>query len=254
MSAIMMNVLNNVAPISTPSYVTTNLQLYYEPSTSYAGSGTSITDLSGNGFTGTLYNSPSYTSPYFTYNGSNTYIQTPNMVSKFNDTNSVSIEMWLYAAGASVALTENGQTGDPGTGWTDSLIYFGPLFGAIPAIWTNIWSGSMSSIAAGTATPAYNTWKQVVITYNGTSVTSYQNTVAGTTTSLTRQTPWAYGTSSTNGYVLSIGAKSPTTFIGGSVNNTNFNGRIGLVRAYNRALSSSEVTQNYNANKGLYGL
>jgi hypothetical protein len=32
------------------------------------------------------------------------------------------------------------------------------------------------------------------------------------------------------------------------------NGRMGIFRFYNTALTSSQVLQNYNANKGLYGL
>lgn len=256
MSGIMSMVVNNVATVAAgPAYVTTNLQLYYEPSTSYSGSGSTITDLSGNGFNGTIYNSPTYSSPYFTYNGSNTYIQTPNMVSKFNNTTSVSIEIWVYAAGASMALVENGNTGDPTAGWTYNQMYLGPTFGAIRYAWATVWNGtSVPSVGAGTASINYNTWYHVVLTYNGTNVISYLNKTPGTSTAVSRQVPWVGGTSPNNGYVLSIGAHSPTSFTGGSVNNVNFNGRIGLIRAYNRALTSSEVTQNYDANKALYGL
>lgn len=251
--------LNNVGFVvdtaPSPAYVTSGLQLYYNPLTSYAGSGTSVTDLSGNGFTGTLVNSPTWNSAgYFTYNGSNTYLQTPDMVNKFNSTSSQTIEMWIYASAAGVALTENGQTGTPNSGWTYSQIYFGPTFGSIPVIWTNTWTGTITAGAAGFATPAYNTWKHVVLTYNGTNMISYQNTVAGSAVAATRQTPWNSGAPGSRGYVLSIGAASSTINSGGTVSATNFNGRIGLVRAYNRALSSAEVTQNYNANKATYGL
>jgi hypothetical protein len=34
----------------------------------------------------------------------------------------------------------------------------------------------------------------------------------------------------------------------------NFNGRIGVVRMYNKSLTGSEVLQNFNANKSKYGL
>jgi hypothetical protein len=33
-----------------------------------------------------------------------------------------------------------------------------------------------------------------------------------------------------------------------------FNGKIGITRLYNRALSDAEITQNYNADKSKYGL
>jgi hypothetical protein len=33
-----------------------------------------------------------------------------------------------------------------------------------------------------------------------------------------------------------------------------FNGRMGVIRYYNKALSAAEVLQNYNNDRGLYGL
>jgi hypothetical protein len=44
----------------------------------------------------------------------------------------------------------------------------------------------------------------------------------------------------------------------GSYNNGEFaqwfDGRIGITRLYNAALTAGQVSQNYNANRGLYGL
>ena len=55
--------------------VLSDLVLYFDPSnsSSYPGSGTTITDLSDSGLSGTMSNI-TYTSPYFTYNGSNSQV------------------------------------------------------------------------------------------------------------------------------------------------------------------------------------
>ena len=58
----------NVIASSAPSPVS-GAYVYYDPATSYSGSGSTLTDLSGNGRNGTLFNSPTYTSgsgAYFT--------------------------------------------------------------------------------------------------------------------------------------------------------------------------------------------
>ena len=55
--------------------VTSNLVLYYNPAdlASYSGTGNTINDLSVSGLNGTMSNI-SFTSPYFTYNGSSSQI------------------------------------------------------------------------------------------------------------------------------------------------------------------------------------
>jgi len=61
--------------------VTDNLAILFDPNNpgSYPGSGDSIFDLSGNSRTGTLYGSPSFSSNYMNFDGSNDYIQFPTL-------------------------------------------------------------------------------------------------------------------------------------------------------------------------------
>ena len=61
--------------------VADNLEILLDPnnSGSYPGSGDSIFDLSGNYRTGTLYGSPTFSSNYMNFDGSNDYIQFPSI-------------------------------------------------------------------------------------------------------------------------------------------------------------------------------
>jgi hypothetical protein len=60
MTGIAMNMMNN----NVPSLFTSNLLIYLDAdnASSYSGSGTSVNDLSGNGYTHTLSNSKNYQS------------------------------------------------------------------------------------------------------------------------------------------------------------------------------------------------
>jgi len=223
-------------------FVSNGLQLYYNPSVSYPGSGTSLNDLSNNGFNGTLTNSPTFnaTGNYFTYNGSNTYILTPSMTSAFIGSTAVSIEMWLYPTAAGCAMLENGNT-IPGTGWTDNNIEMGNS--VLPRV--GFWNGAVAAVTAGTTTTGLNNWYQIVLTYNGSTLQGYNNAVAGTGGATGRQVPWLYG----NQYYLIIGAASNTNL---GISNAFWSGRIGIVRVYNRGLTAQEVDINFQTTRSIY--
>jgi hypothetical protein len=83
-----------------------------------------------------------------------------------------------------------------------------------------------------------NTWYNFVITWNLTEAKMYKNGAlfAQDTTAGTKVTP----------SLLYLG--------GGNAGNTKLNGRIGLFSAYNRVLSATEVSQNFDAIRGRYGI
>ena len=237
--------LNGVTVVDAGA-VTSGLVYYLDignPS-SYSGSGTSITDISGQSMgASTLYNSPTYTSAgagsYFTFNGSNQYVFTSNLVSKFNPPSNpaVTLEMWTYAA------SDNGgmlvEEGSPGldAGWYDSQqeIVAGDL---------KMRMYNLSTLSAGTY--SRSTWNQCVLTYDGTTVRSYLNSVAGGTTTGSRSAPWSYG------YNLYYALMAPSaTNLG---DNSYLAGRWAVFKVYNRALSAAEVAQNFSALRGRYGL
>ena len=237
--------LNGVTVVDAPA-VTSGLVYYLDigNTSSYSGSGTSITDISGQGLgASTLYNSPTYTSAgagsYFTFNGSNQYVFTSNLVTKFNSPSNpaVTLEIWTYAPSDNGGIIiENGSASLDG-GWYDSQQ-------ELDSGNVNMRVWNFSATNAGT----YNrsTWNQTVLTYDGTTLRTYLNTVAGGTTTGTRQTPW------TNGFNLYYALMAPSATNMGDA--TYLAGRWAVFKVYNRALSAAEVTQNYNALRGRYGL
>ena len=90
-----------------------------------------------------------------------------------------------------------------------------------------------------------NTWYNVVITRDGSSlISTYLN---GTV--VTNQTSNPSGFVNVfNNVVIGKG------FFLDSASTRSFSGKIPVVQIYNRALSSSEITQNFNALRGRYGL
>jgi hypothetical protein len=90
------------------------------------------------------------------------------------------------------------------------------------------------------------TWYNIVMTYNGAAgIVTYVNNTAGGTKTGAKQNPGGAGT------FLSMG-RPANDFLSGAVNY--FNGYIGAWKIYNRALTSAEVTQNFNSLRGRYGI
>ena len=79
--------------------VLSDLVLYFDPSnsSSYPGSGTTITDLSDSGLSGTMSNI-TYTSPYFTYNGSNSQVSIADNSVLEPESGDFTMETWFYAS------------------------------------------------------------------------------------------------------------------------------------------------------------
>ena len=212
---------------------------------SYSGSGTSINNLANTSpGASTLANSPTFTSAgtssYFTFNGTNQYVETPNLVTLFNSPSNLNLtlETWVYApTDNGVIVTEDGQATLDG-GWYDSQqeIVSGNLY-------QRIWQLS----SANNGTFNRSTWNQCLFTYDGATFRSYLNSVAGPTSTGTRQPPWIYGGSSTNLYYFLMSGTG-TNLGDGSY----LAGRWSVFRVYNRALTAAEVTQNYNATKWRY--
>lgn len=98
-----------------------------------------------------------------------------------------------------------------------------------------------SSDMYGSATFTINTWYQVGFTINSGNMQMYLNAVVDGTVRAN-----AARTNNTTSSLWIGDARS-----GGSVD---FNGYIGSINIYNRALSAEEVFQNYNATKHKYGL
>jgi hypothetical protein len=100
------------------------------------------------------------------------------------------------------------------------------------------------------ATLSAGAWSNICVTYDGNNSSSSGKAFingAGVSTSETTSTSAISGT--TNGTIAPIIGSRQT----GPSSNP-FNGDIGNIQIYNRALSANEVLHNYNALKGRFGL
>ncbi len=240
-------VLSNYnSTLSTIVNLTTNgLVLYYDPSSvsSYPGSGTTITDLSGNGRNGTMSNI-TYTSPYFTYNGSSSQISIADNSLLEAGSGDWTMEVWVNqsVSGNDVVLGKF----DPGglasdvsysirTSSTTYYAQFGSGTGSGGTLYVN------STNHVGTL----NTWYQIVYVFTNVATNTFETFVNGNSIG------------SVNHSLASLLNTSANLYIG-SYNNGEFpqwfDGKIGITRLYNRALTSTEVLNNYNADKSKYGL
>jgi hypothetical protein len=236
-----------------PEYVSSGLTAYYDPANtaSYAGSGSTLTDLSGNGINGTIVGATHTSNTYFTLDGVNDYIVTGNCFSAISASDTHTVEMWVYANATSDSLwSDLGTTNDPATSTYhfagSQILQVGPF----QQIITGLWNGSAITRDVANSGTLTGAWQHVTRTYDGTTLRGYLNGVnGGGGTAMTFDSPADDGETS---WFLAFGAQDTTTYSGSTAGW--LSGRVGIMRVYNRALSGAEVLANYNNSKSIYGL
>jgi hypothetical protein len=225
----------------TSSFVTSGLvfNLLTAPS-----SGTTWTDATGNGYNATLQGTPSYTGSFgggIKLNNANStgtdYISVPYNIS----TNTTTIEV----------VASFNPTSFWGTIWGNESYTAGRGYLAFMTSATGITYGKPNAVATETIT-ASNAVRQWIFVLNATQHSLYLNgTQVGTTDTVTNQT--LFVTSE-----FYFGARHVNNGVGPADRMNNSNAALQPVfyqmRLYNRALSGTEITQNYNAVKSTYGL
>jgi hypothetical protein len=227
------------APIPAPSIVTAGLIRYYDAgnSSSYPGTGTTWTDLQSSGYNLTLTNGPSFTASgagsYFTFDGSNDYAEGSDAGLPATNTARTYI-FWSYRS----TTTDFKQMWFYGTPSGGQGVY---AYQTGTANWTvDAYGGGV-----GSAAYTYNAWTMTAFTYaggGGGAYAYYLNDASQTT-----GTTSAFNTTLGGSTALNLGKAAP-------FGSTYFNGRIAQFMVYNTALSSGDITQNYNADKSYYGL
>jgi hypothetical protein len=231
----------------SPSIVTNGLILCLDSANprSYPGSGTTCTDVSGSGNNGTLINGVSYISSNmgtFVFDGVDDYINVSNPASLNPGTNSFTIDCWVYQK-------DNGFNGIVdarganlhGFLWilnytSAGLVSF--FLNTIDDIQQNVY---VSTVATFTEVLAWM-HVSVVIDRGANNITFYKNGVQqGTSVTITSGGSADPG----SGYIYHVGAD-----LGGPEANIN----LSAIKQYNRALSAQEVSQNFNALRGRYGI
>lgn len=217
-----------------------NLVLHYNPamSESYSGSGSSLIDLSGNGLTGTMSNL-TFANPAFTFNGTNSQVNISDNAALEPGTGSWTIEVWFNNSGTSGTVLGKYNNGGNGANISYALRLVGS--NAIRADYSNGTSAQVTDNYTFNA----NTWVQMVYVWDKTNnnIYTYSNGVLKQTKAI----------------AISGGILNATTnlFLGsynGGEYSQYFTGQMGIVRLYKKALNATEVLNNYNSNKALYGL
>ena len=218
-----------------------NLVLYYDPSNtaSYPGTGTTLTNLASSGLNGTTSNI-SYTSPYLTYNGTSSTTSIADSVSLEPGSGDWTIEVWMYYSvitGASrcvMSKTNGGLAADWG---------YGIRTNSAGATYMEVGNGT-TSITSPSFTVSTNTWYQIVGVWTNVasnSIALYINGVSQGSNS------HSFASVKDTTRPVSLGS-----FDGGASFGQWVNGRMGVVRMYNKALTAEEVLVNYVADKGKY--
>jgi len=243
---------NFAGPISTRPFtsgsviVSTGLILNYDigNASSYSGAGSTVTDLQANS-NATLFNAPTYTSGYLTFNGTNQYLTTNtslnSKLSPVNTSTVTSIFAWVYPIDNGVILQELGQT-TPNSAWHDSQIEM--VAGTMKfSVWSNN-PGFSSTIS----TPL-SAWYYAGFTFDGSVLRGYVNgALAVTSAAITRSTPYNDGGNLPLHYAI---AHTDATNLG---DGTFSNMRLGALHVYNAALTAGQVLTNFQAGRGRYGV
>jgi hypothetical protein len=193
---------------------------------SYPGSGTTWSDVSGNPRNATINGTVSFTNNYFSISSDSTYISMSNsgLVPRTND---FTYSCWVY-----FNSTDNLDTIFENGSWTDTLLF---------RFETNQFTVYAESALRGTIawTPVTGSWRNIVLRRSSNTVSCYINNVL-------TGTPFTMN--------LDINLANSNLWLMRSQHTTGqwTNGRISIFSIYNRAISDSEIAQNFNALRGRY--
>lgn len=202
---------------------------------SYNESGITLGDVSGNGVDGTLINGVGYNSSNggsLVFDGSNDYV---SFSSGLSSSDNLTYEAWVNPSsfsGFNVILNHDN--------WSTGYVHFQFDQGALHFDLHCCQVGGQA--ISSTYNFTTNTWYQVAAVYSKSlgQVSFYVNGTLSNTVNLTGSIPTI--TNST----LKMGSWNG--------NERFFNGKIGLVRIYNSALSASDIQTNFNGSKTRFGL
>ncbi|NTW61560.1 prepilin-type N-terminal cleavage/methylation domain-containing protein [Candidatus Saccharibacteria bacterium] len=187
-------------------------------SSSYHGN-TSLNDISGNGNSGTIANGATYNSGTISIDGNGNYVSVHSSSTLNGFSNTMSASVWVYPTiidGAYRRFISRGSY--PSQNWY--IEFDGSQPGKI-----------VSNGGASNATLSVNNWYNIVTVYDGSTESLYINGTLDKTFSYAGGLP-----QSTDD--IGIGADADGS--------SSFAGLISQASIYDKALTSSEVQQNYN--------
>ena len=237
------------APPAAPQLITSGLVLNLDAgdSSSYPGSGTTWYDLSGNGNNGTLFNGVGYNSSNLgslSFDGTNDYSTIPDItgVTDFSTSNNYTVDFWTYLS----STQNNTQSAD-----NDVVEKWSASGGGYPYVFRYIRSTQLMS----------------VVVYDGSSVNSISIQISHSNWwNICGVFNWSSSLLTVYGNGGSVTGSTALNLTGDITNNSALNlmrrgngfnyatGNLSMLKIYNRALTASEVQQNFNVRKSRYGL
>lgn len=221
---------NSLYKVSTNGLI---LNLDASNSNSYLSSGTTWTDLSASPSNATLVNGPTFSRPHIQFDGTDDSATIASNSKFAFGTGDFTLECWIYpqefsdythmiAFPQQSTLALKANIGTPGGG---QIYLYSPTFDTSASPSISNWSMTL------------NIWNHVVVKRESSVAYAFLNALSkgskpGFTNNFTAQ-------------VCNIHNGQPGEFA---------QCRISVVRVYNRALSDSEISGNFNAAKSFYGL
>jgi hypothetical protein len=232
----------------SPKVVTDGLVLYLDAANpnSYVSGSTTWNDISRGGNSGTLINGPTFNfenGGSIVFDGVDDYVNCVNVLN-FERTDKFTFSFWIYVSSLSAFRPLISKMDSTFKGYFMGL----EPNGSIVFILRNTIITNNIILRTDPSKVFVNTWYNIVATYDGTSTSEgvflYINNISQskviTYNNLTSSIQTTYN--------LNIGARTAPGTEG------YFLGNFAFTQVYNRALSATEVRQNYNATKTRFGL
>jgi hypothetical protein len=220
-----------------PLGVTSGLVLYLDAANarSYPKSGTTWFDRSGNGNNGTLVNGVGYNGSNYgslSFGGTNDVVNSTTSIIDRADGQEITVSCWIKPSRTSGQYSVFCTNRSNDAGIYNWIFYQHTTDGAIA------FHGDAQNKSS--YVPTINVWINVTNTVTASGVsTLYVNGVS--TYTVTGYT-YGNGTPSRLGIGADPGAQEP------------FQGNIANTQIYNRALTADEISQNFNATRGRFGI
>jgi hypothetical protein len=225
-----------------PRTVTNGLVLALDAANpkSYPGSGTTWTDLSGNGNNGTLVNGVGYSGDNLgslSFDGVNDYINLGQNNFIFYPTQGLTVSSWVKTSVADKWIIDSSRL-STSQGWGLNCGGAGPAFFLLNGLGNQVSSGF--SIATGNWINLVGTWTpsiSLLMYVNGIQVGSNTSSIPS---SINLPDPI---------YDTNIGRRAA-----GNTVSAYWNGNIAQASIYNRALTAAEIQQNFNATRSRFSI
>ena len=202
---------------------------------SYVSGSTTWNDLSGNNNSGSLINGPTFSSANggsLVLNGTSQYIDLGTSYTSLQ-TQTPTLSFWIKPSSIPIYNSIGG--------WCQYGLGGGFVVDMNPSsVVINIGNGSWAKQLAASVTLSTLNYTNIVANYDGSNLNIYINGVLNSTFSIVTTIGYA-----TKGFAIGSYYGSTNNMLVGSV---------AITQMYNRALSATEVAQNYNAQKSRFNL